>query len=236
MKRAKEACKTLGLLILMSIFPIWAFAQNTVTITGLVTDDDGPIIGATVKVKGSTTGAITDLDGKYTLKVSPGSVVTFTYLGYADKEVKVTNQKEVNVKLEPDSKMLDEVVAIGYGTMKRSDVTGSMVSINDKAIEQTVSTSIDQVLQGRRFRQTQVLLVPIQVSAYVVSTLLMRPTSLYSSSTVLWLTHREQTATTPCQVTTRLPASTRATSCQWMCSRMPLQQPSMVQERLTVSS
>ncbi len=149
MKRAKEACKTLGLLILMSIFPIWAFAQNTVTITGLVTDDDGPIIGATVKVKGSTTGAITDLDGKYTLKVSPGSVVTFTYLGYADKEVKVTNQKEVNVKLEPDSKMLDEVVAIGYGTMKRSDVTGSMVSINDKAIEQTVSTSIDQVLQGR---------------------------------------------------------------------------------------
>lgn len=142
MKRAKEACKTLGLLILMSIFPIWAFAQNTVTITGLVTDDDGPIIGATVKVKGSTTGAITDLDGKYTLKVSPGSVVTFTYLGYADKEVKVTNQKEVNVKLEPDSKMLDEVVAIGYGTMKRSDVTGSMVSINDKAISRQQSSEL----------------------------------------------------------------------------------------------
>lgn len=149
MKRTKEACKTLGLLILMSIFPLWVFAQNTLTITGHVTDDDGPIIGATVKVKGSSTGAITDLDGKYTLKVKQGSVITFTYLGYADKEVKITNQKEVNVKLEQDSKMLDEVVAIGYGTMKRSDVTGSMVSINDKAIEQTVSTSIDQVLQGR---------------------------------------------------------------------------------------
>ena len=75
MKRAKEACKTLGLLILMSIFPIWAFAQNTVTITGLVTDDDGPIIGATVKVKGSTTGAITDLDGKYSIQVPENGAV-----------------------------------------------------------------------------------------------------------------------------------------------------------------
>lgn len=114
-----------------------------------VNSSDGPVIGATVKVKGSTTGVVTDLDGNYTIKVKPGDVLTFSYLGMQTKEVKVGKQSTVNVTLSEDQKLLDEVVVVGYGTMRKSDLTGAVTQVGDKAIEKTVSTSIDQVLQGR---------------------------------------------------------------------------------------
>jgi TonB-linked SusC/RagA family outer membrane protein len=148
MKRTSNAKKTLGLLFLFAMFPLWILAQN-ITVKGTVSDDGGPVIGATVKMKGATTGSVTDLDGKYTISVKPGSTLQVSYLGYQTQEVKIGNRTTINVVLKTDEEMLNEVVVVGYGQMKRADVTGSVVSINEKAVERSVPTSIDQVLQGR---------------------------------------------------------------------------------------
>lgn len=150
MKHSIKVCKTLGLLILMSVFPLMAMAQGTaITVKGQVTDDQGPIIGATVREKGTKAVAVTDIDGNYTIKVNPGATLTFTYLGYQNKEVNVGNKTQVDVVMVSDAQALSEVVVVGYGQMKRSDVTGSVVSVNSEQIERAVPTSIDQVLQGR---------------------------------------------------------------------------------------
>lgn len=150
MKHSIKVCKTLGLLILMSVFPLVAMAQGSaITVKGQVTDDQGPIIGATVREKGAKAVAVTDLDGNYTIKVSPGATLTFTYLGYQNKEVNVGNKTQIDVVMVSDAQALSEVVVVGYGQMKRSDVTGSVVSVNSEQIERAVPTSIDQVLQGR---------------------------------------------------------------------------------------
>lgn len=140
--------RTLGLLLLLCMFPLGTYAQK-VTVKGTVSAVDGPIIGATVKVKGSQGGSITDIDGNYTIEAQSSSTLVFSYVGYEPKEVKVGNKKVINVTLSEDETLLNEVVVVGYGQMKRSDVTGSMVSVNSKAIERSVPTSIDQVLQGR---------------------------------------------------------------------------------------
>lgn len=150
MKHSIKVCKTLGLLILMSVFPLVAMAQGAaITVKGQVTDDQGPIIGATVREKGTKAVAVTDIDGNYTIKVNPGATLTFTYLGYQNKEVNVGNKTQVDVVMVSDAQALSEVVVVGYGQMKRSDVTGSVVSVNSEQIERAVPTSIDQVLQGR---------------------------------------------------------------------------------------
>ena len=148
MKCTNNAKKIIGLLFLYAIFPLWSFAQD-ITVKGTVSDDGGPIIGATVKVKGSTSGSVTDLNGKYSISVKPKSTLQISYLGYKTQEVVVGNRTTINVVLKTDEEMLNEVVVVGYGQMKRSDVTGSVVSINEKAVERSVPTSIDQVLQGR---------------------------------------------------------------------------------------
>lgn len=150
MKHSIKVCKTLGLLILMSVFPLVAMAQGSaITVKGQVTDDQGPIIGATVREKGTKAVAVTDIDGNYSIKVQPNATLTFTYLGYQNKEVNVGNRTQVDVTMVSDAQALSEVVVVGYGQMKRSDVTGSVVSVNSESIERAVPTSIDQVLQGR---------------------------------------------------------------------------------------
>lgn len=150
MKHSIKVCKTLGLLFLMSILPLMAFAQgSTITVKGQVTDEEGPIIGATVREKGTKSVAVTDLDGYYTIKVNPGATLTFSYLGYQNQDVNVGNKTKVDVRMISDTQALSEVVVVGYGQMKRSDVTGSVVSVNSESIERAVPTSIDQVLQGR---------------------------------------------------------------------------------------
>ena len=150
MKHSIKVCKALALLMLMSVFPLVAMAQGSaITVKGQVTDEQGPIIGATVREKGAKSVAVTDIDGNYTIKVNPGATLTFTYLGYQNKEVSVGNRTRIDVTMESDAQALSEVVVVGYGQMKRSDVTGSVVSVNSEQIERSVPTSIDQVLQGR---------------------------------------------------------------------------------------
>ena len=100
-------------------------------------------------MKGSpNVAAVTDLDGNFTINAPKGATLQISYLGYKNKEVKV-GAGHLDVTLLQDAELLNEVVVVGYGQMKRADLTGSVASVGEKAIEKTVATSIDQVLQGR---------------------------------------------------------------------------------------
>lgn len=148
MLSTKRMSKILGMVLLLAFTPLWVMAQTAV-VKGSVSDADGPLMGATVKVKGTSNATITDLDGKYTISVSQGQTLEVSYIGYVSKDVKVGDKTTIDIILEADGRLLSDVVVVGYGHMKRSDLTGSVVSVDDKAIKQSVPTSIDQVLQGR---------------------------------------------------------------------------------------
>ena len=136
--------------LLMMIGMLTASAQ-TQTVMGVVTSaaDGEPLIGATVMVKETKAGTVTDFDGNFTTKVAKGQTLVFSYIGFESKSVKYTGQATINVALENDAATLDEVVVVGYGVMKRSDITGSVVSVGEKDIKKSVITSVDQALQGR---------------------------------------------------------------------------------------
>ena len=123
--------------------------QQAKKVSGIVQDAMGPVIGASIKVKGTNTGVATDFDGKFTLSVNPGSTLIVSYIGYITKEVKVGNQTSLKIFLEEDKKLLDEVVVVGYGTMKKSDISGSSVNLGEKAMKGSIISSLDQSLQGR---------------------------------------------------------------------------------------
>lgn len=122
-------------------------AQNIVS--GTVTDLQGvPLIGVNIVEKGTSNGTITDIDGTYKLEVGPNASLSFTYTGYEPKSVTVGDQSTLNVSLN-EGALLDEVVVVGYGTLKKSDLTGSLASVNSRDFEQQPLTRIDQALQGR---------------------------------------------------------------------------------------
>ena len=142
--------KTLLLILILSLAAIMS-AQNW-QVSGVVTSsDDGlPMTGVSVMVQGAgSLGTITDIDGKYSVKVPQGKSIVFSYIGYLPQTKQVSASNSINVVLQANTKMLDEVVAIGYGTMKKSDLTGAVTSVGaDKMKERPVS-GIDQALQGR---------------------------------------------------------------------------------------
>ena len=123
--------------------------QQAKKVSGIVQDAMGPVIGASIKVKGTNTGVATDFDGKFTLSVNPGSTLIVSYIGYITKEVKVGNQTSLVINLQEDKQLLDEVVVVGYGTMKKSDISGSSVNLGEKAMKGSIISSLDQSLQGR---------------------------------------------------------------------------------------
>ena len=132
----------------LSLFCFLAFAQKT--ITGTVTDVSGdPLIGATVSLGGSN-GVITDIDGNFTLNgVNTGATMTVTYIGYQTKTVKVDNQNNYKIVLEANDKSLDEVVVIGYGTVKRRDLTGAVASVTGETLAKNPVANVAQALQGQ---------------------------------------------------------------------------------------
>lgn len=139
-----------GFIILLAlIMTIGLYAQSTAK--GVVLDEtDMPLIGATIMIKGQTTsGTITDFDGNFTMpKVKNGAIIVISYIGYKPQEIKYTGQP-IKVKLEPDSKTLDEVVVVGYGSMKRGDLTGSVASVASKNIEGFKTGSVVEALGGQ---------------------------------------------------------------------------------------
>ena len=134
--------------LLLSVSCLVAYAQQTVS--GTVIDDAGePLIGVSIQVKGTTTGSITDFDGNFTLdNVASSDVLVFSYVGYAPKEITVGNQKVLKVTLSEDTEVLEEVVVVGYGQMKKNDLTGSVSSVGNEAITSRGTTGVVEALQG----------------------------------------------------------------------------------------
>ena len=155
----KETCSNLGFVsakcryiaLLAVMFPLLALAQS-VNIHGTVTDaaTGEEVIGATVKVRGVAGGTITDAMGEYKISAKVGQTLEISYIGYVTVEVKVVaNQTTYNVALKEDSESLEEVVVVGYGTMKKSDISGASVSLGEEAMKGSVITNLDQVFAGR---------------------------------------------------------------------------------------
>ncbi len=124
--------------------------QEKITVTGRVTDAHEPIIGATIVEKGNTqNGTISDIDGRFSLSVEPGAILVVSYVGYRSREVNVVAGRPIDIVLAGDNAQLDEVVVIGYGTVKRSDVTGSVSSMESSNITVASQTNAVDAMQGR---------------------------------------------------------------------------------------
>ncbi len=136
------------LLLLLLAMPLGMAAQDAVTASGTVVDATGePLIGCTVLQKGSANGTTTDIDGNFKLQVPRSSVLVISFIGYKAQELKPA--EGMKVVLKEDSQLMEEVVVVGYGTMKRSDITGSVVSVKAEGMQQTSASTMDQMLQGR---------------------------------------------------------------------------------------
>ena len=137
----------MALLAFFAIVP--AFAQQ-ITVNGTVIDEKGePIIGANVIVKGTTNGAATDADGKFTVTAPTNGTLNVTYIGYESQNVPVNGQTSLTIRLKENSVVLGEVVAIGYGTVKKEDATGSVSMIKPDEIEAGLATSAQDLLVGK---------------------------------------------------------------------------------------
>ena len=137
MKRSKKAS------------PVSAQQTSGNTIKGVVTDANGePIIGANIMVEGTTTGTITDFDGRFTLDVPENATLQISYIGFVSQNVKVGGKKDLTIKLVEDAKALDEVVVVGYGTMRKSDLTGSVSSITSDNFKLGTDLTPQQLMQG----------------------------------------------------------------------------------------
>lgn len=139
--------KLFSCLVLMFL-SISMMAQK-VPVSGTVSDQTGPVIGASVIEKGTTNGTMTDNDGHFALTVSKGAVIEISSIGYKTQEITVGSQTNFTVTLTEDNEFLDEVVVVGYGSMKKSDLAGASVSMKESDLKGSIISSLDQSLQGR---------------------------------------------------------------------------------------
>lgn len=130
--------------------PTTSVAQQTNTITGQVVDTNGEsIIGANVRIKGTTIGTITDLDGNFTLDADSKAIIEISYIGYLTQDIALNGKKTLRCVLKEDTKTLDEVVVVGYGVQKKADLTGSVANIGADKLTTQSNTNIGQALQGK---------------------------------------------------------------------------------------
>ncbi len=144
----------LGLAGGLTICPVPAIAsvaQQTLKVSGQVVDHDGePLIGATVKVKGAQSGAITDYDGNFSLDVPADGIIVISYVGYKDREIAVRGRANLNqIELEADDNVLEQVVVVGYGTQKKADLTGSVSIVNAEELKRVSNSNISTMLEGK---------------------------------------------------------------------------------------
>jgi iron complex outermembrane receptor protein len=145
-KGFQRAC----ILVMCTFVSLSVFAQNSRSVSGTVVDVIGePIIGASIAVKGTTTGTVTDLDGNFQLTVTDPAVLVISYIGYAMQEVQVAGKNVINVTLREDAQLLSELVVIGYGTMKKSDLTGSITAISEKDFQKGLVTNPTSLITGK---------------------------------------------------------------------------------------
>lgn len=149
MKKQIINYRIVTLIILMSFIPLLAMSQ-TVTIKGVIKDVSGePVVGASITETGTSNGIIADLDGNFTLKVSPKATLTISFMGYRTQTVSVAGKTSLSIILEEDTQLLGEVVVVGYGVQRKEAVTGSVASIKNEAIREVPASDITQALQGR---------------------------------------------------------------------------------------
>ena len=123
--------------------------KDTRTISGIVRDNMGPVTGANIVIKGTTNGTISDLDGKFTLENVPANaILQISYIGYLPQEITVNNQSSYNIMLKEDNQSLDEVVVVGYGTVRKADLAGSVAVLDNKAFKDQPITQLTDALQG----------------------------------------------------------------------------------------
>jgi len=144
LKYGKRLCFLFGLFLSMN-----AFSQK-ITVTGVVSDGtDEPVIGASILEKGTTNGTITDFDGNFNLSVQDDAVLVVSYVGYVSQEVEVKGRTTLSITLREDTELLDEVVVIGYGSVKRKDVTTSISTVSTKDLDQRPIVTAGQAIQGK---------------------------------------------------------------------------------------
>lgn len=152
-EKVKKSCATLFLFFMMGILSVstmYAQGGSSNVVNGTVLDSNGEsIIGASVLVKGSATGTVTDLDGKFQLNAPANATLVISYIGYKAQEVAVAGQKNITIRLADDSELLSEVVVIGYGTVKKDDATGSVVAIKAEEMNKGLTTTASDLLAGK---------------------------------------------------------------------------------------
>ena len=142
--------KTATIILSLLCSGIMLLAQDRVTVKGVVTEEnDNPMIGAGVYETGTTNGVVTDIDGNYSIEVAKNGSLTYSYISYSDQTIKVNNQAVINVQLQPDNNLLDEVVVIGYNTVKKSDLTGAVASVGSDAIKDFKTGSVLEAIGGQ---------------------------------------------------------------------------------------
>ena len=143
----KSLQKPLMALFLLCLFPLGAMAQSVVK--GTVNDEAGePIIGATVKVQGTQKGSITDFNGSFSVEAASNATLEVSYVGYVTQKVKVGGKSDLTITMKEDAQMLSDVVVVGYGTMKKSDISGSVATVDQESVMKRIPQNIGQALQG----------------------------------------------------------------------------------------
>ena len=147
--RSKNLCKRIGMLLLAAVVSLVTSAQVWAqqTITGTIVDQTGePVMGATVLVKGTTNGSTTDLDGRYSIpNVSSNQVLAVSFIGYASQEIPVGNRTVIDITLLEDSELLEDVVVVGYGVQRKSNLTGAISSVKSGDIENRTVVDVKTV-------------------------------------------------------------------------------------------
>ena len=138
----------------LTVCPVTASAavtQQTIKVKGQVVDQDGePLIGATVRVKGASSGSVTDIDGNFQIDAASNATLVISYVGYKDREVAVRGRAQIDaIQMEADSHMLDQVVVVGYGTQKKADLTGSVAVVNADELKRVSHSNISSMLEGK---------------------------------------------------------------------------------------
>jgi outer membrane receptor protein involved in Fe transport len=144
-------CRSMGLFLFLMFLSLFSFSQNNFKVTGKVTNETGkPVLGATVQVKGTAIATATAADGSYSLMAPSGSsTLVITSVGYAEQEVAINNKSDVNITIVNAASSLEDVVVIGYATIKKKDVTGAVAGINQKDIRSRPVSNALQAMQGK---------------------------------------------------------------------------------------
>jgi TonB-dependent starch-binding outer membrane protein SusC len=151
--------KKVKLFMALMLFCSWQIVLAQKTITGTVTDskDGSTLPGVSIVIKGTTAGTLSDISGNFSIKVSPNQVLQFSFVGYNSQEIAVGNQSVINVALIQGAELLDEIVVVGYGTQKKSDLTGSIAVVGSRMLHRLYKEKQPVCL----FRKIQVLRVEV---------------------------------------------------------------------------